>query len=142
MAKKSSYLTSRGLSDITGIPVQTVNRLLREGRIKGVKASGKWRIDRGELNAEVVKALSKTAGRQESPRPASQELRKKENNHLSQSARQTYSVAEFSSLTYLTEAGVVEFIKKGRLQGVKDDKGNWLLGHENLQNPKIHHLIR
>lgn len=142
MAKKSPYLTSRGLSDITGIPVQTVNRLLREGRIKGVKASGKWRIDRGELNAEVVKALSKTAGRQESPRPASQELRKKENNHLSQSARQTYSVAEFSSLTYLTEAGVVEFIKKGRLQGVKDDKGNWLLGHENLQNPKIHHLIR
>jgi excisionase family DNA binding protein len=142
MAKKSPYLTSRGLSDITGIPVQTVNRLLREGRIKGVKASGKWRIDRGELNAEAVKALSKTAGRQESPRPASQELRKKENNHLSQSARQTYSVAEFSSLTYLTEAGVVEFIKKGRLQGVKDDKGNWLLGHENLQNPKIHHLIR
>jgi hypothetical protein len=55
---------------------------------------------------------------------------------------QTYSVSEFSSLTYLTEYGVLEFLKKGRLQGVRDEKGQWRLGADNLRNPGMRHLIR
>jgi hypothetical protein len=54
----------------------------------------------------------------------------------------TYSVTEFSGLTYLTEYGVLEFLKKGRLQGVKDEKGQWRLGADNLQNPGMRYLIR
>jgi hypothetical protein len=51
-------------------------------------------------------------------------------------------VTEFSSLTYLTEYGVLEFLKKGRLQGVRDEEGQWRLGADNLQNPCMRHLTR
>ena len=142
MAKKSLTFTSREFSDKTGIPVATVNRLLREGKIKGAKASGKWLIDRGELNTKAVKALSKTADRPVSSKPAPKSIEKKGKKLQSKPTDKTYSVAEFSSLTYLTEGGVVEYIKKGRLKGIKDEQGNWQLSHENFQNPNIHHLIR
>ena len=142
MAKESLTLTSREFSDKTGIPVATVNRLLREGKIKGAKASGKWLIDRGELSAKAVQALSKTADRPVSSKPAPKSIEKKGKKRQPKPTDKTYSVAEFSSLTYLTEGGVVEYIKKGRLKGVKDEQGNWQLSHENLQNPHIHHLIR
>jgi len=145
MAKKSPALSTREFSDMTGISASTVSRLVREGKIKGVKESGKWLIDRDELNAEAVRSLSKTTrilevsgadGRVPTP------LEKKGKKHPSKPAARTYSVAEFSELTYLTEKGVEEFLTSGRLQGARDDKGNWRVGHENLQNSNIRHLIR
>ena len=142
MAKKALTITSREFSDMTGIPVATVNRLLREGMIKGVKASGKWLIDRGELNAKAVKVLLKSTDRPVSSKPAKKSIDKKVKRQRYKTTEKILSVAEFSSLTYLTEGGVIEFIKKGRLQGVKDDNGNWQMSSENLQNPNIHHLIR
>jgi len=148
MAKKSSALSTREFSEKTGISASTVSRLVREGKIKGVKESGKWLIDRDELNAEAVRSLSKTTrilevsgadGRvPRDPTP----LEKKGKKHPSKPAGRTYSVAEFSELTYLTEKGVEEFLTSGRLQGARDDKGNWRVGHENLQNSYIRHLIR
>jgi excisionase family DNA binding protein len=142
MAKKSLTLTSREFSDKTGIPVATVNRLLREGKIKGAKSSGKWLIDRGELNAKAVQAFLKTADRSISSKAAPKSVEKKGITRQFKPTDKTYSVAEFSALTYLTERGVVDYIIKGRLQGARDEKGNWQLSHENLQNPRIRHLIR
>ena len=148
MAKKSPSLSTREFSEMTGISVSAVGRLIREGKIKGVKVSGKWLIDKYEINAKVVKALAKKPGEKKTSVSAGR-------THLVQTARgesvnkkqpepsgKTYSVAEFSKLTYLTEKGVEEYLKKGWLQGVRDERGNWHLGHENLQNPGMRHLVR
>lgn len=148
MAQKSSVLSTREFSDMTGISISSVTRLVREGKIKGVKKSGKWLIDKGELNAETVKSLSKTTRPPEDPGAGGRvprtptALGMKKNQHPSKSSARTYSVAEFSDLTYLTEKGVEEFLKSGRLQGARDDKGNWRVDHENLKNSNIRHLIR
>ena len=148
MAKNSPSLSTREFSDLTGIPVSAVSRLVREGKIKGVKVSGKWLIDRAELNAEAIRALLKTKSHPKTSKPAGRVPQaqpahgKKVEKHPSELPAKTFSVSEFSDLTYLTKKGVEEYLQKGRLQGVRDDKGNWRLGHEYLQNPGIRHLVR
>lgn len=54
----------------------------------------------------------------------------------------TFSVAEFSEMTYLTLKGVNEWLKQGKLKGEKDEKGNWLLDAASLQLPFMKKLIR
>ncbi len=148
MTKKSPSLSTREFSEMTGISVSAVGRLVREGKIKGVKVSGKWLIDKNEIKAKAVKALANTPGEKTTSISAGRvhlvqtALGEKVNKQQPEPPGKTYSVAEFSKLTYLTEKGVEEYLNKGRLQGVRDDRGNWHLGHENLQNPGIRHLVR
>jgi excisionase family DNA binding protein len=162
MAQQSSSLSTREFSELTGIAVSTVNRLLREGKIKGVKTAGKWKIDKTEMTAKAIQTILKPSSKEAAPgkidrmaanKDKAQESRvptgefsvaadKKATSGTSADGAQTYSVTEFSSLTYLTEYGVLEFLKKGRLQGVKDEKGQWRLGADNLRNPGMRHLLR
>ena len=141
MAKK---LSTREFSDATGIPVSSVSRLLREGRFKGTKVSGKWLIDQSEVNSVELKAFlkEKPAGAVGRYRQVQKSPGKKEKKTAPEHTRQSYSVAEFSDRTFLTARGVEEFLRQGRLQGFRDEEGNWRLGPENLQNPNIRHLIR
>lgn len=145
MAKQ---LSTREFSEMTGISVSAVSRLVREGKIKGVKVSGKWLIDKSEISAKAVKALSITSSEPVASKaarrvPLSQTtFDEKAKKYQPAPTGKTYTVSEFSDLTYLTAKGVEEYLKKGRIQGVKDDDGNWRLGHENLKNPGMRHLIR
>ena len=135
MAKKSQALSTREFSDMTGISISTVTRLVREGKIKGVKKSGKWLIDRDEINAETVRSLSKTMRITGGFRNGRQVLeirrrsRRKGKKHPSKPADRTYSVAEFSDLTYLTEKGVEEFLTSGdfRAPGTIRVIGAWVM---------------
>lgn len=163
MAQKTRSLTTREFSRHTSIPISTVGRLIREGKIKAIKASGKWKIAESQLKTSVVKEFSQVR----KPKPAMTrdgDARKKaaKSSSPSQEKKQTavaaqkqadhpkipgpsakdYSVAEFSQLTYLTDFGVVDFLKKGRLKGMRDPNGNWRVLAENLKNPSIRHLIR
>ncbi|MDZ7581106.1 MAG: hypothetical protein U5R30_10890 [Deltaproteobacteria bacterium] len=61
---------------------------------------------------------------------------------VAQVAGRAWDGSIFSALTYLTEFGVLEFLKKGLLQGVRDEKGNWRLSVDNLQLSGLRHLIR
>jgi excisionase family DNA binding protein len=163
MAQQSSSLSTREFSELTGIAVSTVNRLLREGKIKGVKTAGKWKIDKSEMTAEAIQAILKPSGKGAAPGKIDRMTAKKDKTRGSEGppggisagadtkaavtgtlagGALTYSVSEFSSITYLTEYGVLEFLKKGRLQGVKDEKGQWRLEADNLRNPGMRHLIR
>jgi len=54
----------------------------------------------------------------------------------------TFSVAEFSEMTYLTLKGVNEWLKQRKLKGEKDEKGNWLVDATSLQLPFMKKLIR
>ena len=162
MAQQSSSLSTREFSELTGIAVSTVNRLLREGKIRGVKTAGKWKIDKSEMTAKAIQAILKpsskgaTAGKidrmaakkdkaQGSGVPTggiSAAADKKAISGTSADGAQAYSVTEFSGLTYLTEYGVLEFLKKGRLQGFRDENGQLRLAADNLRNPGMRHLLR
>jgi len=163
MAQKTRSLTTSEFSKLTGIPVSTVGKLIREGKIKAKKASGKWRIAESQVKASTVKKITqvrqpkpamtldsdakKTAAKTSRP---SQEKKikavaaQKQADPLknSEPSAKAYSIAEFSQLTYLTDFGVEDFLKKGRLKGMRDRAGNWRVFADNLKNPGIRHLIR
>jgi excisionase family DNA binding protein len=54
----------------------------------------------------------------------------------------TYSIAEFATMTYLTEKGVCEWLKIGRLQGIKTETGDWRVLESNLKVSDISRLVR
>lgn len=57
-------------------------------------------------------------------------------------SEKTYTVSEFASMTYLTETGVAEWLKAGRLKGRTDAGGKWVVFESNLQAPDISRLVR
>ena len=57
-------------------------------------------------------------------------------------AEKTYSASEFAAMTYLTEKGVSEWLKSGKLKGVKTEGGEWRVLASNLQVPSISRLVR
>ena len=58
------------------------------------------------------------------------------------SAEKTYPASEFAAMTYLTEKGVSEWLKSGKLKGVKTESGEWRVLASNLQVPSISRLVR
>jgi excisionase family DNA binding protein len=58
------------------------------------------------------------------------------------SAEKTYSASEFAAMTYLTEKGVSEWLKSGKLKGVKTEGGEWRVLASNLQVASISRLVR
>ena len=59
-----------------------------------------------------------------------------------QAAEKTFTVAEFAAITYLTEKGIAEWLKLGRLQGRQKENGEWMVYGSNLQAPDIVRLVR
>ncbi len=57
-------------------------------------------------------------------------------------SKKTFSVVEFSEMTYLTEKGVNDWLKQGKLNGEKNEKGDWLVDAASLQLPFMKKLIR
>ena len=57
-------------------------------------------------------------------------------------ARKFFSVAEFVDMTYLTENGVMQWLKQGLLKGQQDEKGDWQVDAANLEVPNIKRLVR
>ena len=58
------------------------------------------------------------------------------------SAAKAYSLAEFVNMTYLTENGVKEWLKQGRLIGLQDESGQWMIESANLEVPDVKRLMR
>lgn len=54
----------------------------------------------------------------------------------------TYTIAEFAAMTYLTEKGVAEWLKAGRIKGIQKEGGEWQVLESNLQVPDISRLLR
>jgi excisionase family DNA binding protein len=149
MAPKSKLLTSAEFAKKAGLTTASVSKLIRKGKIKATKKSGKWRIDREQLKAKAVAAASKPAKTPAKKKAAKQ---KKAGAKAKKSpapktdtpaaARKSYSIAEFAGMTYLTEKGVSEWLKTGRLAGSQDDQGAWRIDAANLEAAGIKRLIR
>jgi len=58
------------------------------------------------------------------------------------SAAKTIPLADFVSMTFLTENGVREWLKQGRLTGRQNESGEWVIDAANLEVPGIKRLVR
>ena len=151
MAKKSELLTSSEFSSKAGISASTVSKLIRDGKIKAVKKSGKWMIDPDQLKVKAVtkatqksKPSTKKKPAKSAPHNATAKAKKSSAPKAAKPAvaQKTFTVAEFAEMTYLTEKGVSEWLKCGQLAGHQDDKGGWRIEAANLDTPNIKRLIR
>jgi hypothetical protein len=158
MGSPPKTMTTGEFSERTGLAPVEVANLIRDGKLKARKEGGKWAIPESQLSSKWVKAKPKpVAGRARStakthaakprakapaatappapaaaPTPASP----------AEPAEATYSIVEFSTMTYLTEKGVAEWLKIGRLKGVQAESGEWRVLGRNLQVPDVARLVR
>ena len=57
-------------------------------------------------------------------------------------AAKFFTVAEFADMTYLTEFGVMRWLKEEKLKGQQDEKGEWQIDAANLEVPNVKRLVR
>ncbi|MBC2712675.1 MAG: helix-turn-helix domain-containing protein [Desulfosarcina sp.] len=133
MAENGKTLTTGEFSLMTGIAVSTITRMLRQGKIRGEKRNGKWAINESELQSKVV-VTKKDRGKSSTglgpifDTPAT--------------AGKAYDVKTFAQMTYLTEKGVRQWLKTGRLSGKTNAGGKVLVYASNLDRPELRHLVR
>ena len=150
MAKKTDSLTTSQFSEMTGIPVSKITKMVRQGKIKGAKQAGRWMIEKNQLNAKAVQALTENAP--SATKPAAAKPTKSKSKTASApkpskavptvSSKKTYTISEFAALTFLTDHGVMQWLKNGRLRGHQDEKGTWQVEASNLERPHVKHLVR
>ncbi len=133
MADSSKMLTTTEFSQMTGIAVSTITRMLRQETIRGEKRGGKWAIYESELHHPAVVT-------QEDPGRFSAGV---DPIHSRPAAGPgAYNVDTFVQMTYLTEKGVRQWLKTGRLSGSTDANGKVRVDAANLDRPELQHLIR
>jgi len=153
MAKKDQFLTTGEFASQAGISTSSVTKLIKAGKIKAEKKSGKWLIAADQLNAAAVlksgkpgksTARKKTAARPEKNSAASKlsPTKKEQPITAKKAAGKNYSLAEFVGMTYLTEFGVKEWLKQGRLTGKQGAGGQWEIDAANLERPDVKRLLR
>jgi len=96
---------------------------LTKGAVKTKKAGA-----RAKKAAAPAKKAATPATKAATPKPAK--------------AAKFFSVAEFADMTYLTENGVMQWLKQGLLKGRQDEKGDWQVDTSNLEVPNVKRLVR
>jgi len=139
MAKKPKKLSTREFSRLSGMSMSTVRQKIRQGKIKAVKSSGNWQIPEDQLEASAVQ---EAAGASPPGAARKSPAKKKEPAEPDRRSPGRFSVGDFSARTYLTEHGVIQYLKQGRLKGAQDENGHWWVDASNLQNPALQHLLR
>jgi predicted site-specific integrase-resolvase len=129
MTDKAAYIDTTEFGKILNISSLTIAKYLRAGKIKGKKIAGKWMISKQEFDTPFIRNLSKEKAPDKTQKTEIPEPR-------------TFSVSEFSKLTYLTEKGVLEWLKKGLITGNKNAQGDFTIDESNLEHPNIKRLIR
>ncbi len=134
---EKDLLTCKEFTELTGIPSSTLRKWLGKERLDGVKQDGMWMIHRSQIQCDAV--LARTGG---APPPPAEVASAPTEKKAPRAKTQTYSISEFSKRTYLTEEGVEDWLKNGRLKGARDDAGQWRVDAANLDAPDIQRLVR
>jgi predicted site-specific integrase-resolvase len=148
MAKQTQPLSTREFSAQSGIPASRLRQLVREGKIKAEKKAGKWWIQPDQLELEVMQTFSKppktpVGKKSVSDTPSAPAPSKTTSSGKAPLRKaKTYSIAEFAEMTYLTEQGVSDWLRAGRLSGQKTKSGEWRVNADSLAAPHLRHLIR
>jgi excisionase family DNA binding protein len=155
-------MTTREFAEATGIPTATISKLIREGKLKAKKEGKSWMIPQSQLEAKGVRELGKpptpakakkpsTPAAAPSPAKTASPVRiapvpvpepAAGARHKEPSAEKNYSVSEFAAMTYLTQKGVSEWLRIGRLKGIRQENGELRVSANNLQLPDISRLLR
>ena len=151
MDKDNQVLTTREFASRTGLQASKVAKLIRQGIIEAEKKSGKWLIHPNQLQAKAFQVPDK-GGKSTAKKKTIKTSHKKAATSATKtitavkgleiSAGRVYTVSEFVEMTFLTELGVVQWLKQGRLTGQQNEKGDWLIDAANLQEPNIRRLLR
>jgi len=153
MAKQDQFLSAGEFAAQAGISPSAVTKLIKTGKIKAEKKSGKWLISENQLKAKAVKDLSKPgkpAAKKKNAAPAEKKAGAKKSSPSKKekpiadkkAASKTYTLAEFVAMSYLTEFGVKEWLKQGRLTGRQGAGGEWEIDAANLERPDVKRLLR
>ena len=151
MVQDNQFLTTREFASRAGMQASKVSRLIRDGKIEAEKKSGKWLIHPNQLQTEAVQR----PGKDSTPKPRKITPKDPQKKMVAKATRsasskkeaapltgRAYTVSEFVEMTYLTEFGVRQWLKQGRLGGQQNEKGDWLIDAANLQVPGIKRLVR
>lgn len=141
MATQGKSLTTAEFARATGIQSATLSKLIRQGRLKARKRSGKWAIPHDQLEAPVVRELSQAPG-SPATRPGSPSEPRPADRQKPPVGEKSFSIAEFAAMTYLTEKGVAEWLRSGRLSGVRNEAGELQIPASNLERGDISRLVR
>lgn len=170
MATQTTAMTSSEFAKAAGVSAAVISKLIRDGKLKARKEGGKWMIPQSQLSSEALLALKESAkkgkskpaaGRKEpkagaastrhappSDAPAAAASAGGESSAPKapapevQSEEKTYTVPEFAAMTYLTEKGVADWLKCGRIKGIQKENGEWRVLERNLQVADISRLLR
>jgi hypothetical protein len=122
MDKQKKVFSTKEFSSMTGLPVSSITKLLRECKLEGRKVSGKWIIFENQLHSKYI-------------------IETQKDDNATQ-IKKTYSVNEFAEMTYLTAFGVKQWLQKGLLIGRINAEGIWQVDAENLGIPNVKRLVR
>ncbi len=139
MPQSEKLLSTQEFAKKAGVSAGTVSKWLRSGKINGSKQGGKWMIAAGELNG--VGGTKTAASKKKTPAKSSIAQPKPQAQKTRPSGK-TFTIGEFSAMTYLTEYGVQKYIKEGKLIISRDASGQPCIDAANLENTSIKHLIR
>ena len=151
MAKKDQYLTSGEFASKAGISTSSVTKLIRKGKIKAEKKSGKWMISPDQLKSKALQGPDKPGKKTAVPKTAKAAGKKSgvkkpapagKNKPAEAKAGKLYTVAEFAAMTYLTEFGVKEWLRQGHLTGRQAAGGEWQVDAASLELSNVKRLVR
>ena len=131
MGTNDTLLTTKEFASRSGLTASQITKMLREKKLKGRKQSGKWMIPESQL-----------PGKTGSPSPSKSKKASPAKGSPKAATTSAYTVTEFSAMTYLTESGVVQWLKLGRLKGAQTPGGEWQVDAASLALPGIQHLLR
>ena len=132
MATQTKSMTAGEFAKAAGVSAARISKLIRDGKLKATKEGARWMISQNQLDAKVVRELKRTS----KPAPAVQAVPE------TRPAEKTYTIAEFAAMTYLTEKGVAEWLKTGRIKGIQKETGEWRVLASNFLEPDISRLVR
>ena len=151
MNKQDQFMTSSEFASKAGITTSSVTKLIREGKIKAEKKSGKWLISPDQLESKALQASTKPGKKAAAPKtakaagkPAAPEkpAAARQNQPAEAKTGKMVTVAEFAAMTYLTEFGVKEWLRQGRLTGRQAAGGDWQVDAASLELPNVKRLVR
>lgn len=133
MATSNDMLTTQQFAEKASVSSSTVSKWLRSGKLKGVKEGRKWMISADQLS-QIGDAGSPTDKAKQPPTAST--------GSVKSGGKKGYSIKQFSEITYLTPFGVERFLKDGRLSGVRESSGSWIVDAANLEKSDIKRLVR
>lgn len=171
MTEPIKPMTTKEFSKVTGISTAAISKLIRDGKIKATKEGKVWIIPASQLESNTIKKFGESPKRGKSRKPSNSAAEIKAVTVSANEAiesevaavqtgittaeeaapqpaseptppEKSYSISEFADMTYLTEKGVTEWLRIGRLWGCKTETGEWRVLESNLTAPGVSHLVR